>query len=437
MTMTTIRTLIACGAGTAMLAGCAAADHRAARSMADAGKAGEARATAALADQTRRILAQRDGAGAVTLAERLVAADPHRAEYRALLGQGYLQAGRFASARQAFADALQLDPADGRSALNLSLALIAGGDGMAARAMLGDHADRIPAADLGLAMALAGDTGQGVQILNAAAREPGATAKTRQNLALVLALAGQWDMARMAASADMAPADVEVRMQEWAAFAGATSPADQIAGLLGVQRAADTGQPLTLALNAAPPVATVNDMVRGLPVEPATSSVEVAATDMAPPSPAPMPPAIVFAARQAVVQPLPVMATQATRIARMAPGLVTTPALLRRAEERRAVLPRGDWNVQIGAFAEEKGAQKAWARLTRQFAGLSGYTPSSATVRRPEGDLHRLSVGGLTRTQADTLCRRYRGAGGACFVRQRAGDQVVHWARPGIGLAAL
>ncbi|KAK0358715.1 hypothetical protein LTR94_034273, partial [Friedmanniomyces endolithicus] len=90
-------------------------------------------------------------------------------------------------------------------------------------------------------------------------------------------------------------------------------------------------------------------------------------------------------------------------------------ALLRRVEERRAVAPQGDWNVQIGAFANEAGAQKAWALLTRQFAGLSGYAPSSATLRRPEGDLYRLSVGGLTRPQADTLCGRYREAGGACF----------------------
>lgn len=131
------------------------------------------------------------------------------------------------------------------------------------------------------------------------------------------------------------------------------------------------------------------------------------------------------------------MASETSRVARMAPALVTTPALLRRVEERRAVAPQGDWNVQIGAFANEAGAQKAWALLTRQFAGLSGYAPSSATLRRPEGDLYRLSVGGLTRSQADTLCERYRKAGGACFVRQRAGDQVVHWARPGIGLAAL
>ncbi|MDG6746134.1 tetratricopeptide repeat protein, partial [Staphylococcus aureus] len=110
-------------------------------------------------------------------------------------------AGRFASARQAFAETLELDPTDGRAALNLSLALIAGGDGEAARAVLGRHADHIPATDLGLAMALAGGTGEGVKILSAAAREPEASPKTRQNLALALALAGQWDMARMAASA--------------------------------------------------------------------------------------------------------------------------------------------------------------------------------------------------------------------------------------------
>ncbi|WP_314376290.1 tetratricopeptide repeat protein [Sphingomonas paucimobilis] len=435
-TMTTIRTLITCSVSALMLGGaltgCAAVDRRAAGSLDGIGAAGRDRGTAALAQQTRRILTQRDGAGAVAFAERLVTAEPHRADYRALLGQSYLQAGRFASARQAFAETLELDPTDGRAALNLSLALIAGGDGEAARAVLGRHADHIPATDLGLAMALAGGTGEGVKILTAAAREPEASPKTRQNLALALALAGQWDMARMAASADMAPADVEQRMQEWAAFASATSPADQVAGLLGVRRAVDTGQPLMLALNAAPPVAVIGSQPAEEPVAPSTEPAF-------PQNPASMAqaPAIVFAARQAVVQPLPMMASETSRVARMAPALVTTPALLRRVEERRAVAPQGDWNVQIGAFANEAGAQKAWALLTRQFAGLSGYAPSSATLRRPEGDLYRLSVGGLTRPQADTLCGRYREAGGACFVRQRAGDQVVHWARPGIGLAAL
>ncbi|WP_294278664.1 tetratricopeptide repeat protein [uncultured Sphingomonas sp.] len=445
--MTTIRTLLTCSVG-ALIAGCTVTGHRTAQMGEATGPAAEARATAALADQTRRVLAQRDGDGAVALAERLVAADPHQAAYRALLGQGYLQAGRFASARQAFTDALQLDPQDGRSALNLALALIAGGNGQGARALLQRHAGAIPAADLGLALSLSGDPAEGVRILTAAAREQGASVKTRQNLALSLALAGQWDMARMAASADMAPADVEARMQEWASFVATTSPADQVASLLGVRPASDRGQPLVLALNAAPSAAVVQDMVQALPQPAAPVAIDKVPAQMAE-APA-TPPAveassaarILYAARQEVVQPLaqtPSAAqTQEARVRRMAPGLVTTPALLRRAEERRKTLrPKGDWNVQIGAFGKEDGAQKAWALLTRRFAGLADYAPQSGTIRRPGGNLYRLSVGNLTRTDADTLCRRYRGAGGACFVRRQADDRMAYWARPGVGMASL
>lgn len=454
--MTTFRTLLTSSIGTlivgSVLSGCASTAPRLGQARDGANGTDPSHATAALADRTRRVLAQHDGDGAVTLAERLVAAEPHQAAYRALLGQSYLRAGRFASARQAFTDALQLDPADGRSALNLALAMIAGGNGAGARALLTEHAGAIPAADLGLAMTLTGAASDGVRILTAAAREPGATVKTRQNLALSLALSGQWDMARMAASADMAPADVERRMQEWAAFASAASPADQVASLLGIARVADGGQPLVLALNAAPSAAVMQDMVQALP-QPVAAPVD-------------RPPAatrIVFAARQEVVQPLsqvpmpmatrptmllaravatpvPVASTdaEATRVARLAPGLVTTPTLLRRAEERRhLVRPSGDWNVQIGAFGEENGAQKAWSRLVQRFAGLSGYVPQSGTVDGPDGPLHRLSVGGLARAEADTLCHRFRDAGGSCFVRRQANDRMAQWARPGIGLAAL
>ncbi|MDR6115199.1 Flp pilus assembly protein TadD [Sphingomonas sp. SORGH_AS789] len=431
--MTTIRTLMACSIGALMigggLTGCTSADRRTARLADGAGHGGEAQATAALADRTRRVLAQRDGEGAVALAERLVAADPHQAGYRALLGQSYLQAGRFASARQAFTDALQLDPKDGRAALNLSLAMIVGGNGAGARAMLERHAAMIPATDLGLAVALAGSPGDGIRILTAAAREPGASVKTRQNLALALALAGQWDMARMAALADMAPADVEARMREWADFVATTSPADQVSALLGIRPAVDSGQPLALALNAAPSAAVVEDMVQALP-RPADTDAPVAMAakgeDLPPPGP--------LVEQAAIIDAEPTPYKRATR---MAAALVTTPALLRRAEERRVAAPKGEWNVQIGAFGREDGAQRAWALLTRQFAGLSDYAPQSGTIRHSGGELHRLSVGGLSRDQADALCGRYRRTGGACFVRRQADDRMAHWARPGIGLASL
>lgn len=457
--MTTFRTLLSCSVGVLILGGCTATSPRSARLDA---QAGPAKATAALADHTRRILAQRDGEAAVASAERLVSAEPKNATYRSLLGQSYLQAGRFASARQAFADALQLDPGDGRAALNLALALIAGGNGEGARALLDEHAAVIPSADLGLALALAGAPGQGVRLLTAAAREPGASVKTRQNLALALALSGQWEMARMAASADMAPADVEVRMREWADFAANASPADRVSSLLGIRQAVDTGQPITLALNAAPSVAVVQEMVQALP-EPRPEAANAGPADPAPVVADPAAARIAFAARREIVQPLPMTrerpalhvaapassnpmmarrdddaapATMLARAERMAPGLVTTPALLRRAEERRVVARRGgDWNVQIGAFGKADGAQKAWAQLTRRYGGLAGYAPQSGTVRLSGGQLYRLSVGGLNRADADSFCRRYRVAGGSCFVRRQAGDHMAQWARPGIGVA--
>ena len=79
-------------------------------------KKAEAEAKAA-----EKAIAKRKGGDAVQHAEAAVANDPTSAEYRALLGQAYLLAGRFTSASQALTDALTLDPADGRVTLNLVL----------------------------------------------------------------------------------------------------------------------------------------------------------------------------------------------------------------------------------------------------------------------------------------------------------------------------
>ena len=69
-----------------------------------------------------------DAARAVAQAETAVALAPRDAAKRALLGQAYLIAGRFGSARVAFRDALALDPAQPRVALNLALTEVATGD---------------------------------------------------------------------------------------------------------------------------------------------------------------------------------------------------------------------------------------------------------------------------------------------------------------------
>ena len=139
-------------------------------------------------------LAKRNPDAAVRFAEHAVALRPQDATYRALLGKAYLAAGRFMSAKQAFADALQLDAGQAGAALNYALAATATGDYADARSRCSTPTTgTIAAADRGLALALAGDPAGGVEILTdrrAAARrqcqdppESGACAGAGRSLA--------------------------------------------------------------------------------------------------------------------------------------------------------------------------------------------------------------------------------------------------------------
>ena len=387
------------------------------RSMtAAASKSGDAQATKAAAKAARRAqqaLAKQDAAAAVTFAEEAVGLRPRDAGYRLVLAQSYLKTGRFVAARTAFADVLALDPENGRAALNLALATIAGGDWLAARGVLAEHAARIPAADHGLALALAGDPAGAVTMLTAAAREPGAGAQVRQNLALALALAGNWQMARVVAATDMSPADVDTRMQQWADLAQPHGAADQVATLLGVTPVADAGQPLTLALHAPTPVAPPQ-------LAEEVSAEQIAEVPLQPATPATRPPAIVFAAPREVVQTL----HGNIRAGR-------EPVVPRRAEPAT-----GEWYVQLGAYRSAESAREAWARIAQRLARIGEHAPRSTTFRSENGEVYRLSVGGFARADAEGLCRRLKIAGGDCFVRRQAGDRVAAWARGGIMLAA-
>lgn len=384
------------------------------RSMtAAASKSGDAQATKAAAKAAKRAqqaLAKQDAAAAVTFAEEAVGLRPRDAGYRLVLAQSYLKTGRFVAARAAFADVLALDPDNGRAALNLALATIAGGDWLAARGVLAEHAARIPAADHGLALALAGDPVGAVTMLTAAAREPGAGAQVRQNLALALALAGNWQMARVVAATDLSPADVDTRMQQWADFAQPHGAADQVATLLGVTAVADAGQPLTLALHAPAPPQLAEEV----------SAEQIAEVPLQPATPATRPPAIVFAAPREVVQTLH--------------GNIR--AGRERVVPRRAEPATGEWYAQLGAYRSAEGAREAWARIAQRLARIGEHAPRSTTFRSENGEVYRLSVGGFARADAEGLCRRLKIAGGDCFVRRQAGNRVAAWARGGIMLAA-
>ncbi|HYI47679.1 MAG TPA: tetratricopeptide repeat protein [Allosphingosinicella sp.] len=220
------------------------------------------RQAAQLHDQASRALQQGQLAQAVTLLEQAVALSPRDAGYRLLLADAYLKSGRFDSARATFADVIELDPSNVRASLSLALIQIGQGRPAAAVAILDAIADRAPAGDIGLAYALAGQSERAVQVLESAARSPMATPRTRQNLALAYAFAGEWRRARAIAAQDISPADIDARMAQWAVLARPGAGADQIASLLGVRPGADSGQPgaLALASSGAAPAAVVAEV---------------------------------------------------------------------------------------------------------------------------------------------------------------------------------
>jgi Flp pilus assembly protein TadD len=450
-------TMVACGApGT----GLASASSKAPKAEQDAASL-YARAEAAV-----RKGEYKEGLG---FAERAVELSPRDVGYRMILADLYLKNGRFQSAEATFADVQQLDPTNSRASFSIALARIALGRPAGAVAELDRLAETASPADIGLAYALAGEAGRAIELLEPAARAPGATARVRQNLALSYALAGEWEKARVTAAQDLSPADVRARMEQWASLAQPGGGATQVAALLGVTPAEDKGQPVRLALATAQPAGTAFAAAGPLP-EPAAETVTATALAQAEITPEPVP---VLAQADpgpiAAQQPEPVqMATSdlpewvseraAAEAAVTAPveetrplyaqaveALVTPqPSVTARARTIEPLAPRfeaprrsarsaqsgpGRFAVQLGAYSSSTSVERAWAQMLKRF-GFSDLTPLSTTVSVPgRGTLHRLSVAGFaSREAAGRTCRSIQAKGGACFVRTVAGDSPVRWA---------
>jgi Flp pilus assembly protein TadD len=403
------------------------------------------------AAQARALAVKGNFAGALGLAEQAVAATPRDAGYRMLLADLYLKNGRFQSAAATYADVVSLDPSNQRASLRLALCSIAQGRREAAVAVLDAVADTAPAADVGLAYALAGQPKRAIALLEPAAHAPEATGRVRQNLAFAYALAGNWEKARAIASQDVSPADLGPRLAQWASLATPAAAADQVSVLLGVHAAVDSGQPERLALNSIPETnALAAADPAPAPTTPEAASppvVQVAAmapepvSIAAPPAPVIVPAvksdAPAWAAGQQikeVTRPLYAEAVQ---------SLVTPqPAVLRTGHALRPrfagfELPHsapthsgtGHFAVQLGAFSSPEGVERAWGASLKRFA-LADRTPLSTTIEMPgRGVFHRLSVAGFdSRDDADRTCHAIRAKGGACFVRAVAGDAPTRWA---------
>lgn len=383
---------------------------------------------ARLAVKAEEALKDRDAVKALQFAEGAVEFSPGNASHRALLGQAYLLAGRFASAATSFRDALALDAGQGRAALSLALTETALGRRDSARDALEQAKGNVADADYGLALALTGDLAGGVAILESAARSEGATSKTRQNLALAYAMAGRWKESQIVAAQDVPADQVLERMMKWAQFARPQAASDQVAALLGVHLAVDSGQPQRLALLPAAPApvaiaAAVEQPVVEAPVAPpsvAAASVEPVTVMAYAPEAAPAFAAASVAKPEPVLRPINLPAAK--------PKPVMQIAAVRPKPARAA--RTGNFVVQLGAFSSARGVEAAWTKLNARTRQLGGYTPSRTTFRSAsKATIYRLSVGGFaTRAEAWKLCNEVKAKSGACFVRGTAGDAPMQWA---------
>lgn len=436
-------------------------------------------AEAAAAD-AREAIAEGDGERAVNQAERAVEYAPRDAEYRNLLGDAYLEAGRFASAETAFLDALTLDPDNSRASLRLALAQIALGKNSDAIGELNDIAGRAPAADVGLAFALAGNTDRAIEILMTAARAESATARERQNLALSFALAGMWNEARLVAAQDVPLGSITDRMTEWAHFVQPANSWDQVSTLLGVTASEDPGQPVALALApaeapsayaafepVAPPAAAPASSYAPLPVSPMVALTTPVEADPMLEEAAPVAMFVPVANAAAAARQMAAVATPAPQArvgrpigqdrsleARMAAPsaaapapAAAAPAAPRVASPAREAAPSpmpetsadGGFVVQLGAFRVPENVDQAWAIALDRYARLAQYVPSGMTFNssRHGATLQRLSISGFgSRGEAAALCGQIRGRGGECFVRADAGDAPIQLASAGAGAGA-
>jgi len=409
-----------------LLAGCSAggAIHSASAASAD-------RAFAADAAKSER---------AVAKAEAAVARAPQEANVRAELGRAYLAAGRFESARTALGDAMTLGDASGRTALSLALAQIGSGQFRSAVALLDEHRNDIPAGDLGLALALAGESSRGVAILADAVRGGENTPKLRQNLAYAYALDGRWAEAKVMAAQDVPADQLDRRMAIWALSALPDRSRDRVAGLLGTPVRMDPGQPEALALKteaaapqmaaAAPEAAPVAQPAAELPAvavaaaapaaAPAAAAPSVVTTNLAAQSAAPA------ATPMVAVHRTPAMTTLAQafagreyQTAKFQPiARHVAPARARALTAAFAARPvaNGTHVVQLGAFSSEKNAKRAWGIYTRQNPSLAAYRPVIVPAVVKGKQLWRVAAGGFAgRFAANGLCAQLRSRGGSCF----------------------
>lgn len=424
-------------------------------------------------EKASEALAENEVDRAVDYAEKAVAEAPRDADRRALLGKAYLRAGRMASASAALSEAVALGDNSPRVALMLALANIGAGHPREGVAALASQGNAIPAADRGLAFALAGETARGAEIIASAIRAGADTPKTRQNLAYAFALDGRWREARMMAAQDV-PADMlDKRITEWATTSRPDQVGVRVARLVGAEYQQDRGMPRELALANFP--APAPKPVAPSIVKPAPAMAEAKAPALVAPvqpasKPAPAPvkvaeksepkPVLVASLKpaSAAVKTADVPASQAAKPTTMSMAVIqptpakapathsapaqftsTKPAPVKvaavsakpapaPAKKAAPALPApaasGSHVAQLGSYTSEANARAGWKVFQSRYSNLAGQSPVITRATVDGKDYYRVAAGGFDAKGASQMCQAVKASGHGCLPIAKASAKV-------------
>lgn len=392
----------------------------------------------ASASAAQRDMARGEHDRAIQHAEAAVAAAPHNGQYRMVLGEAYLDAGRFASAEASFADAMTLGEESPRAALSLALAQIAQAKYPAAVSLLSEWEERIATADVGLAFALAGQPERGIHLMSNAIRSGENTVKMRQNLAYSYAMAGRWREARLMAQQDVPAGEINHRLEQWASMAPYGAYRARVAALLGVPATAtDSGQPQHLALSNNPSVEQLAAEATSQPApRAALASAELPALNVAssvPQAASALPAAATPTPRQSVANAFasapdaqavapgeqrqfvsnPVVQPIAARTASAASSRST--AALPASGQAGVPAAEGTHLVQLGSFLSEQGARRAWSIYASRYPELANREMVITQANVRGRNYWRVSAGGFDQNASRNMCGQVRSSGQSCI----------------------
>ena len=374
-------------------------------------------------------LAKGEAAKAVTHAEAAVQAEPRNASYRAMLGAAYLESGRFQSAATSFGDALDLGDTDPRTVLSYALAQTAMGNNKAAVVALRENENNIDGADLGLALALAGDADRGVEVLGNALRAGQNSAKLRQNLAYAYALQGNWRGARVMAAEDVPADQLDERISQWARMGKPEDYQMRVATLLNVTPTYDAGQPTYLALGNHPAhaemvaeAAAESPMQEAAPATFAEAQPAAVAAPAAKPAAKPAAPARVAAApakiryvSNPVIQQINTDYDERRASAKKRPS----NRLAARSSQRRMASTADKATdthlVQLGSFSSRKSAENAWSIYQKRYPNLKGHDMVITQANVAGKTYFRVAAAGFGKNGAAAMCGQVKASGQGCL----------------------